>query len=130
MKLTDEEWEKRLTPHQYEILRKKGTEAPFTGELLNNKETGDYACAACGAILFKSDHKFDSGSGWPSFFDVSASDKVILTDDNSQGMNRVEASCASCGSHLGHVFNDAYDQPGGKRYCINSACLEFKKTNN
>lgn len=127
MKLTEEEWKKRLTPERYEILRKKGTEAPFTGELLNNKDTGDYVCAACGAVLFKSDHKFDSGSGWPSFFDVSASDKVVLTDDNSLGMHRVEASCANCGSHLGHVFNDAYDQPGGQRYCINSASLEFKK---
>lgn len=127
MKLTEEEWKQRLTAEQYEILRKKGTEAPFTGDLLNNKDTGDYICAACGTVLFKSDHKFDSGSGWPSFFDVAASDKVMLKDDNSYGVQRIEVSCANCGSHLGHVFDDAYDQPGGKRYCINSASLKFKK---
>jgi peptide-methionine (R)-S-oxide reductase len=127
MKLSEEEWKKRLTPKQYEILRQKGTEAPFTGELLDNKASGDYMCAACGAILFKSDHKFESGSGWPSFYDVAASDAVVLEDDSSLGMQRVEVKCANCGGHLGHVFDDAYDQPGGKRYCINSACLAFEE---
>lgn len=127
MKLTDEEWKTRLTEQQYAILRQKGTEAPFTGELLNNKDSGDYVCAACGTVLFKSGHKFDSGSGWPSFYDVAASDKIKLIDDNSLGVHRVEVECANCGGHLGHVFDDAYDQPGGKRYCINSCSLEFKK---
>lgn len=130
MKLTDEEWKKRLTPQQYKILRQKGTEAPFTGDLLDNKASGDYVCAACGTILFKSDHKFDSGSGWPSFYDVASSDKITLKDDNSLGVKRIEVSCATCGGHLGHVFDDAYDQPGGKRYCINSACLLFKEDSN
>ncbi len=128
MQMTDDEWKARLTPEQYEILRNKGTETPFTGELLDNKGVGDYTCAACGAILFKSDHKFDSGSGWPSFYDVAGTDTVVLTDDNSLGMHRVEATCANCGGHLGHVFNDAFDQPGGQRYCINSASLDFKST--
>lgn len=126
MKLTDEEWKARLTPQQYAILRQKGTEAPFTGELLNNKDSGDYRCAACGNILFKSDHKFDSGSGWPSFYDVAASDKIKLVDDTTLGVHRTEVECAKCGGHLGHVFDDAYDQPGGKRYCINSCSLDFK----
>lgn len=127
MKLTDDEWKDRLTSQQYDILRQKGTEAPFSGELLNNKDTGDYTCAACGSVLFKSDHKFDSGSGWPSFYDVAASDKIKLIDDTTLGMHRVEVECATCGGHLGHVFDDAYDQPGGKRYCINSCSLDFKK---
>lgn len=127
MQLTDEEWQKRLTPQQYNILRQKGTEAPFTGELLDNKQDGSYACAACGTVLFKSDHKFDSGSGWPSFYDVAASDAVVLQDDDTLGVHRVEVTCAACGGHLGHVFDDAYDQPGGKRYCINSASLDFKQ---
>ncbi len=126
MKLTDDEWKARLTDQQYTILRQKGTEAPFTGELLANKDSGNYTCAACGAVLFKSDHKFDSGSGWPSFYDVAASNKVRLIDDTTLGMHRVEVECATCGGHLGHVFDDAYDQPGGKRYCINSCSLNFK----
>lgn len=127
MKLTDKEWQEKLTPQQYKILRQKGTEAPFTDDLLDNKASGDYVCAACNTVLFKSDHKFDSGSGWPSFYDVAASERIILKDDNSLGVYRVEVICANCGSHLGHVFDDAYDQPGGKRYCINSTSLDFKK---
>lgn len=130
MKLSDEEWKKRLTPKQYSILRERGTEAPFTGQLLNNKESGDYTCAACGQLLFKSDHKFDSGSGWPSFYDIAANDAVRLKDDNTLGMYRIEVECKNCGGHLGHLFEDAYDQPGGKRYCINSAALKFIKQNN
>jgi peptide-methionine (R)-S-oxide reductase len=127
MELTEEEWQARLTPEQYRILRQKGTEAAFTGQLLDNKDSGDYMCAACGAVLFKSDHKFESGSGWPSFYDVAGSDAVKLHDDNSLGVQRTEVTCANCGGHLGHVFDDAYDQPGGKRYCINSMSLGFKK---
>jgi peptide-methionine (R)-S-oxide reductase len=123
---TDEELKKKLTPEQYHILREKGTEAPFTGKYLNHKENGMYTCAVCGAELFSSDTKFESGSGWPSFYDVAKSDAVKLTDDSTLGMNRVEVTCANCGSHLGHVFNDAADQPTGMRFCINSACLGFE----
>ena len=122
---TDEELKKRLTPEEYHILREKGTEAPYTGKLLDNKEKGSYVCPVCGAELFKSDTKFDSGSGWPSFYDVASTGAVKLTEDNSLGMRRVEATCATCGSHLGHVFDDAKDQPTGQRYCINSASLKF-----
>lgn len=125
MKLTDEQWKQRLTPEQYAILRQKGTEAPFTGELLQNKESGMYTCAACGAELFDSKTKFESGSGWPSFYDVANADTIELVDDNSHGMQRIEVQCATCGGHLGHLFDDAYDQPTGKRYCINSASLCF-----
>jgi peptide-methionine (R)-S-oxide reductase len=125
-KFTDEELRKRLTPLQYKILRQKGTEEPFSGEFLNNKETGMYTCAVCGSKLFSSDTKFESGSGWPSFYDVASSDAVKLTDDTSLGMQRTEVSCAVCGSHLGHVFYDAPDQPTGARFCINSASLGFE----
>lgn len=124
-RLTDEQLKKKLTPEQYHILREKGTEAPFTGEFLHNKKDGTYTCMACGAKLFKSQHKFDSGSGWPSFYDVFSSDAIKLVEDTSHGMHRVEVSCANCGSHLGHVFNDASDQPTGMRFCINSAALDF-----
>jgi peptide-methionine (R)-S-oxide reductase len=122
---TDEELRKRLTPEQYSILRGKGTEAPFTGNLLHNKEAGSYVCPVCGNVLFKSGTKFDSGSGWPSFYDVASTGSVKLVEDNSGGMRRVEVECAVCGSHLGHVFNDAPDQPTGQRFCINSASLKF-----
>ena len=122
---TEEELKKKLAPEQYHILREKGTEAPYTGKLLNNKEKGSYVCPVCGAELFKSDHKFDSGSGWPSFYDVASTGAVKLSEDNSHGTRRIEATCATCGSHLGNVFNDAKDQPTGQRYCINSASLAF-----
>jgi peptide-methionine (R)-S-oxide reductase len=125
--LSDDDWKKKLTPEQYHILREKGTEAPFSGKLLQEKGTGDFVCAACGATVFKSDTKFDSGSGWPSFYDPAATDAVRLIEDTSHGMRRVEVTCANCGSHLGHVFDDAPDQPTGKRFCINSASLDFKK---
>lgn len=125
MQLTEEEWKAKLTPEQYKILRQKGTEAPFSGDLINEKGSGVYRCQACGIELFMSDHKFDSGTGWPSFYDIARSDAVDLHDDDSAGMRRVEVTCKNCGSHLGHVFDDAYDQPGGKRYCINSVCLAF-----
>lgn len=124
--MTDADWKKRLTSEQYKILREKGTEAPFTGKFLKNKNTGMYTCAACGAKLFTSSHKFDSGSGWPSFYDVFSSNAVKLTEDRSDGMQRVEVSCANCGGHLGHVFNDAHDQTTGMRFCINSCALDFQ----
>jgi len=121
-----DEWQKKLSPEQYRILIEKGTEAPFTGALLHEKRDGDYLCAACGHVVFKSDTKFDSGSGWPSFNDPANKQAVKLNEDNSHGMKRTEVTCANCGSHLGHVFEDAPDQPTGMRYCINSASLNFK----
>ena len=126
MNLTDDEWKKKLSDEQYAVLREKGTETPFTGKLLNEHRTGDFVCAACGAVVFKSDTKFDSGSGWPSFYDPANTEAVRLVQDMSGGMHRVEVTCANCGGHLGHVFNDADDQPTGMRFCINSAALDFK----
>jgi peptide-methionine (R)-S-oxide reductase len=123
--MSEEEWKKKLTPEQYRILREKGTEAPFTGELLNNKDTGMYVCAACGQPLFSSNTKFESGSGWPSFYEAAQLEAVKLVDDDSLRAHRVEVQCANCGSHLGHVFDDAHDQPTGQRFCINSAALNF-----
>ncbi|HVS79195.1 MAG TPA: peptide-methionine (R)-S-oxide reductase MsrB [Candidatus Saccharimonadales bacterium] len=125
-KPSDDEIKEKLTPEQYHILREKGTEAPFTGELLHNKQTGMYVCPVCGNELFSSDTKFESGSGWPSFYDVVSKGAVRLVEDRSGGMQRVEVRCAVCDSHLGHVFNDAADQPTGMRFCINSAALDFK----
>ena len=125
MKLSEEEWEAKLTTEQYRILRQKGTEAPFSGELLEEKRDGMFMCVACGNQLFASNTKFDSGSGWPSFYDVAKSDAVKLLDDNSLGVNRVEVECAKCGGHLGHVFDDGPADRTGQRYCINSVCLKF-----
>jgi methionine-R-sulfoxide reductase len=121
------DWKDKLTPEQYHILREKGTEPPFTGKYVDMKEKGMYACAACGTPLFSSDTKFESHSGWPSFYEVAKEGNVILTDDNSLGMHRVEVQCATCGGHLGHVFDDGPSDKTGKRYCINSCALDFKK---
>lgn len=126
MQLTDAEWKQKLTPQQYAVMRKGDTEMPFSGSLLHNNKTGNYACAACGKVLFDSVSKFDSGSGWPSFYNVIDSDAVRLKEDRSHGMRRVEVTCAGCDSHLGHVFNDAPDQPTGLRFCINSCALDFR----
>ena len=125
--MADQQINPNLTEEQKDILFKKGTEAPFTGRLLENHETGDYKCANCGQVVFKSGTKFDSGSGWPSFYDPAATDAVRLLPDDSGGMHRTEVVCANCGSHLGHVFDDAFDQPTGQRFCINSAALDFDK---
>ena len=125
MQKSDAEWQKELTPEQYAILRNKATEAPFTGTFLHNKSAGTYVCGACKQPLFSSNTKFDSGSGWPSFYDVAKEGSVKLERDTSGGMERVEVVCANCGGHLGHLFDDAYDQPTGQRYCINSAALNF-----
>ncbi|HSX33006.1 MAG TPA: peptide-methionine (R)-S-oxide reductase MsrB [Candidatus Saccharimonadales bacterium] len=124
MQLSDDEWKKKLTPEQYEVLRSKGTEAPFTGKLLYSDKAGSYTCAACGNVLFDSTTKFEADCGWPSFYDAKKG-SVKLTPDNSIGMRRTEVTCANCGGHLGHIFDDAPDQPTGQRYCINSAALQF-----
>jgi peptide-methionine (R)-S-oxide reductase len=123
----EEEWKKKLTPEQFHILREKGTEKAFTGKYWNNKEDGFYNCVACGARLFSSETKFESGSGWPSFTDMMNKKNIELKEDNSQGMRRIEVICKKCGSHLGHLFDDGPKEKGGKRYCINSASLDFKK---
>lgn len=123
---TDEEWRAQLTPEQYRVLRQAGTERAFTGQFWNYKGDGVYACVGCGTTLFDSTTKFDSGCGWPSFFDSLEQDRIIRREDNTHGMRRVEVLCAGCGSHLGHVFPDAPHTPTGERYCINSVCLSFE----
>ncbi len=121
----ESEWKEQLTPAQYEVLRAKATERPFTGEYVHHKADGTYTCAACGQELFLSDSKFDSGSGWPSFWEAADKNSIELRDDSSHGMQRTEVLCRRCGGHLGHLFDDG-PQPTGQRYCINSASLAFK----
>jgi peptide-methionine (R)-S-oxide reductase len=121
---SEEEWQQELTPEQYEVLRRQGTEPPFTGQYVYSKEDGIYRCAACGNELFSSDTKFESGTGWPSFYEPAAADRVELRPDQSHGMTRTEVVCARCGSHLGHVFEDG-PAPTGQRCCINSVSLDL-----
>ncbi|MEQ6165668.1 peptide-methionine (R)-S-oxide reductase MsrB [Ekhidna sp. MALMAid0563] len=123
---SEEEWKKELSDEQYYILREKGTEKPWSGALLKNKEKGIYQCAACGNDLYSSQTKYDSGSGWPSFYDPISADAVDFEKDTSFGMVRTEVKCGKCGSHLGHIFPDG-PEPSGQRYCMNSGALNFKK---
>jgi peptide-methionine (R)-S-oxide reductase len=126
----DDEWKSKLTPEQYHVLREKGTEAPGSGELLYNTDTGAYTCAACGTVVFTSDTKYESTMpgliGWPSFSAAANNDAVVLSDDNSSFMHRTEVTCKKCGSHLGHLFPDD-TSPTGQHYCINSVALDFQK---
>jgi len=128
--MTDADWKAKLTPEQYHVLREKGTEVPGTGHLLRNNENGEYTCAACGTVLFKSDTKYDSTVpgliGWPSFSDRADSEAVQLRDDSTMFMRRTEAICRTCGGHLGHLFPDD-SSPNGQHFCINSAALDFTK---
>jgi peptide-methionine (R)-S-oxide reductase len=122
--MNEEELKKKLTPEEYEVLRQKGTEAPFSGKLLHETRDGTYNCKVCNTPLFSSDAKFDSGTGWPSF-DKALPNAVKQIEDNAHGMHRTEVVCAKCGSHLGHVFDDGPTQTG-KRYCLNSVCLDLE----
>ncbi len=127
VKKTEEDWRKELTDFEYHVLREAGTERPYTGELLEEERTGTFRCRGCQAELFKSTTKFDSHCGWPSFYEPKAEDAVELIEDRSHGMKRVEVRCRNCGSHLGHVFEDAPQTPTGDRFCINSVSITFEE---
>lgn len=127
MPSTNEDWSKKLSPEQYHVMRERGTEPAFTGKYWNEHGKGMYQCAACGAVLFSSDTKFDSGTGWPSFTEPANRRNVELRPDTSYGMDRTEVICKNCGAHLGHLFDDGPKDKGGKRYCINSVCLELDR---
>lgn len=124
---TDEEWRKQLTPEQYHVAREKGTERAFTGAYWNNHKDGIYRCVGCGAQLFSSDTKFDSGTGWPSFTQPMDDSNVEMEEDRTLGMRRIEVHCKKCGTHLGHVFPDGPREAGGQRFCINSCSLNFEE---
>jgi peptide-methionine (R)-S-oxide reductase len=124
--LTEQEWREKLTPEEFRVCRQKGTEMPYTGDLLHVKDNGEFLCKCCGALLFKSEYKFDSGCGWPSFYEEAAEGNIEYIEDFSHGMHRVEIVCSNCDSHLGHVFPDG-PQPTGKRYCVNSVSIDFKE---
>ena len=126
MNKTDEEWKKQLTPEQYRVTRNKETEVPFTGQYVSSKEKGMFKCVCCGNVLFKSDDKFDSGTGWPSFTRPANESNIAEHDDNSHFMRRIEVTCDKCGAHLGHVFDDG-PGPTGMRYCINSCAIKLEK---
>lgn len=125
--MEEQDFKNKLSPEEYRVLRESGTEAPFSGEYVNNHDDGMYHCKACGVALFSSSKKFDSGTGWPSFTDPAVAENVGTRSDDSHGMHRTEVFCKNCGSHLGHVFEDGPQEAGGKRYCINSVCLDFEK---
>ena len=124
--MENEDWKQKLTPEEYKVMRERGTEAPFTGKYVHTKDKGIYICKGCGTELFSSRAKFDSGTGWPSFDEPSNLENVDLKEDNSHDMHRIEVVCKKCGAHLGHVFDDGPTKTG-KRYCINSVCLDLKE---
>ena len=127
MDQTNNDWKKKLTPEQYHVMREGGTEPAFTGKYWNDHSKGMYKCAVCGQVLFSSDTKFDSGTGWPSFTEPANTAHVELRSDDTGGLHRTEVICKNCGAHLGHVFDDGPTDKGGKRYCINSVCLELEE---
>jgi peptide-methionine (R)-S-oxide reductase len=129
VKKTDDQWREELTEFEYHVLRQAGTERAYTGELLEEHREGIFSCRGCGAELFRSNAKFDSHCGWPSFYEPQEGDAVELLEDRSHGMSRVEVRCKNCGSHLGHVFEDAPQTPTGDRYCINSVSITFAESN-